>query len=185
MYSWQNVNPDKMNGWYPAAIWLLLFVKIICALISDNQWFGSVLLQECLQPKSLSPSVLASSCTYSLLFWFSVSSDFFHKLFKSWTLQPMGEPQQKCLFSLALATFVILATLHYLQVRQNDGHSGTNRERIYLSDVFISLKTTARLLSCEVFLLSSFIFQKIPPSKISYFYLLFVKKPWGNLNLFS
>ena len=89
----------------------------------------------------------------------------------------MGEPEAKCLFSLALVTLAILSTLHYLQVQQNGGHSGAKQERIYLSDVFISLKTTARLLSCEVFLLSSFIFQKIPPSKISYFYLLFVKKP--------
>ena len=42
--------------------------------------FGSALLREWLQPKSLSPSILASSCTYSLLFWFSVSPDLFHKL---------------------------------------------------------------------------------------------------------
>ena len=70
----------------------------------------------------------------------------------------MGESQQKCLFSLALATLTIISTLHYVQVQQNEGHGGAKRERIYLSDVFISLKTTACLLSCEVFLLSLFIF---------------------------
>ena len=84
----------------------------------------------------------------------------------------MGEPQQKCLFSLVLTTLAILSTLHYLQVQQNEGHNGAERERIHLSDVFISLKTTACLISCEFFLFSKFIFQIIPSFRVSDCFLL-------------
>ena len=55
----------------------------------------------------------------------------------------MGEPQQKCLFSLALTSLAILSTLPYLQDGKNGGHSGAEKERVLLSDIFISLKTTA------------------------------------------
>ena len=84
----------------------------------------------------------------------------------------MGEPQQKCLFSLVLTTLAILSTLHYLQVQQNEGHNGAERERIHLSDVFISLKTTACLISCDFFLFSKFIFQIIPSFRVSDCFLL-------------
>ena len=125
------------------------------------------MIQRCLQPKSFSPSSwrhLAPITSFLVFCFIGLISRAFE--FSRTTLLHMGEPQQKCLFSLALATFAILSTIHYLQVHQNEGHSGAERERVHLSDVFISLKTTACLLSCEFFLHLLFIFQRMPPFKI-------------------